>query len=69
MAKYDRNMIDKSSKIFETLLNEFMSALHNRANRAPDTSTTMPSYHIAYLLERLDWNGFYSKHLTALGKK
>lgn len=64
-----QNMIDKSSKIFETLLNEFMSALHNRANRAPDTSTTMPSYHIAYLLERLDWNGFYSKHLTALGKK
>lgn len=51
-----QTMIEKSSRIFDTLLRDFISALvvRGRGDRGG---------HISHLLARLDYNGFYSNHL------
>jgi hypothetical protein len=63
-------MIDKSARIFETLLGDFMAALAART-RAGSGGVGVggaegeAGAHLAHLLERLDFNGFYTKTLGA----
>ena len=46
-------MIDKSARIFDDLLRSFALALHARARGDRDG-------HLAHLLTRVDFNGFYA---------
>jgi hypothetical protein len=49
-------MIVKSSRMFDALLRDFMTSLldHTRGDYRS---------HLAHLVARLDYNGFYSRHL------
>jgi hypothetical protein len=53
-------MIVKSSRMFDTLLREFLAALLDKTRGEFQS-------HLLHLCERLDFNGFYTQHLQLVG--